>query len=160
MTTKLDTTTLPPLQHRVQVKLAPAAAFDLFTRGMARWWPFRGHSCFGDDAVDVVFEPRVGGAVTEIARDGRRMAWGTITAWSPPEGFAMRWFPGLEPAEATTLRVQFAAVAAGTEVSVHHSGWQARGAAAGERRDQYDSGWPATLAAFRAQADDASQGAA
>jgi uncharacterized protein YndB with AHSA1/START domain len=160
MTTTLDNTTLPPLQHRIQVKLAPAAAFDLFTRRIARWWPFRGHSCFGDAATAVVFEPRVGGAVTEIARDGRRMAWGTITAWSPPEGFAMRWFPGLDPAEATTLRVQFAAVVGGTEVSVHHCGWEARGAAAAEKRDQYDRGWPATLAAFSALADRASGSAA
>lgn len=146
-------TTLPPLQHRVQVRLAPAAAFELFTSQMARWWPFRGHSCFGDNAADVVFEPRVGGAVTEVARDGERMAWGVLTEWSPPDAFAMRWYPGLDAAEATTLRVSFVAVAGGTEVGVHHAGWEARGAAAAAKRDQYDSGWPATLAAFRKLAE-------
>ena len=100
-------TTLPAVQHQVHVQLAPAAAFELFTRGIARWWPFRGHSCFGDEAADVVFEPRIGGAVTEVARDGARMAWGTLTEWSPPDGFAMRWFPGLDDSEATTLSVRF-----------------------------------------------------
>lgn len=94
-------TTLPPLRHRVQVRQAPAAAFELFTTQIARWWPFRGHSCFGDKAADVVFEPRVGGAVTEVALDGERMAWGTLTEWSPPDAFAMRWYPGLDAAEAT-----------------------------------------------------------
>lgn len=150
---------LAPVEHRVTVRLPPAAAFDLFVRQIARWWPFRGHSCFGDDALDVEFEPRVGGAVTEVARDGQRMAWGTITDWSPPDGFAMRWFPGLDAAEATLLRLRFAPSGSGTEVSVHHSGWEARGAAAQEKRDQYDGGWPATLAAFRALADAAGSGA-
>jgi uncharacterized protein YndB with AHSA1/START domain len=144
---------LAPVQHRVRVALAPADAFDLFTRQIARWWPFRGHSCYGDDAADVLFEPRVGGAVTEVARDGGRMAWGCIIEWSPPHGFAMRWHPGLSEAEATLLRVSFTALAAGgTEVLVHHSGWEARGDEAAAKRDQYDGGWPATLAAFAANA--------
>lgn len=142
---------LAPVDHRVLVALAPADAFELFTRQIARWWPFRGHSCFGDEAVDVVFEPRVGGAVTEVARNGERMAWGTLTDWMPPEGFAMRWFPGLPERDATLLRVRFEAVpGGGTEVHVHHSGWEARGAQAAEKRDGYDGGWPTTLAAFAA----------
>jgi hypothetical protein len=33
-------TTLPPLRHRVQVRLAPAAAFELFTAQIARWGRF------------------------------------------------------------------------------------------------------------------------
>jgi hypothetical protein len=150
-----ETNPLPPVQHRVLVKLAPPAAFELFTQHMARWWPFRGHSCYGDDAVDVQFEPRVGGAVTEVARNGERMAWGTITEWSPPQAFAMHWFPGLDAAEATLLSVSFVAVAGGTEVRVHHGGWEARGAASREKRELYDGGWPATLAAFRGAAEGA-----
>jgi uncharacterized protein YndB with AHSA1/START domain len=148
-----SSTMLPPVQHHVRIGLAPAAAFDLFTHQIARWWPFRSHSCFGDTAADVTFEPRVGGAVTEIAHDGRRMAWGTITQWEPPEGFAVRWFPGLDAAQATVLQVRFVAVSGGTEVSVHHSGWEARGAAAADKRDQYDGGWPRALEALRARAE-------
>jgi uncharacterized protein YndB with AHSA1/START domain len=145
---------LPAVEHRVRVALAQAAAFDLFTAQIARWWPFRGHSCFGDEAVDVRFEPRRGGAVTEVARDGRRMPWGEITDWSPPQGFAMRWYPGLSAGEATLLQVRFVELPEGrTEVSVHHSGWESRGELAREKRDQYDDGWPATLAAYGACAD-------
>lgn len=147
------TSALRPVEHRVRVALAPAAAFDLFTRQIARWWPFRGHSCYGDGAVDVVFEPRVGGAVTEVARSGERMAWGTLTDWKPPEEFAMRWFPGLSDRDATLLRVRFEPLpGGGTEVHVYHSGWEARGAQAAEKRDQYDGGWPSTLAAFATMA--------
>jgi uncharacterized protein YndB with AHSA1/START domain len=139
---------LPPVRHQVQVRLAPSDAFALFTEQMARWWPFRGHSCFDEDAVDVRFDPCAGGAVTEIARDGRHMAWGTITEWSPPCGFAMRWCPGLDAAEATLLRVSFVPAAGGTEVRIEHGGWEARGAAAVAKREQYDGGWPATLMAY------------
>jgi hypothetical protein len=149
----MTTTPLPPVQRQVRVALAPERAFDLFTRQMARWWPFRGHSGFDEDAVDVVFDGRIGGEVTEHARDGRRMVWGVLTEWQPPHGFAMRWHPGLDAAEATLLRVTFAPMAGGgTEVAIHHGGWEARGTAAAEKRDQYDHGWPATMAAFEAYA--------
>lgn len=142
---------LPAVEHRVRVSLAPSDAFDLFTSQIARWWPFRGHSAFDGEAIDLQIEGRVGGAVTEVARDGSTCSWGTITAWSPPNGFAMQWRPGLPESEATLLRVRFAALdGGGTEVSVHHSGWEARGADAGMKRDQYDGGWPRTLAAFAA----------
>jgi len=139
---------LPPVVHRVRVALAPAEAFDLFTREIARWWPFRGHSAFGEEAVDLQIDGRVGGEVTEVARDGSTCAWGTVTAWTPPTAFAMRWRPGLPEAQATLLQVRFQAMDGGTEVSVDHSGWEVRGEQAAEKRDQYDGGWPATLAAF------------
>lgn len=139
---------VPPVVRSVVVRLAPAEAFALFTQEMRAWWPFAGHSCGDDDAVDVQFEARAGGTVTEIGRHGERWAWGTLTEWDPPRAFAMRWHPGLPADEATVLRVSFAERAEGTEVQVHHSGWAARGAAAQARRDQYDGGWPHVLAAF------------
>lgn len=139
---------LPPVVHRVRVALAPAEAFDLFTRQIARWWPFRGHSAFDEDAVDLKIDGRVGGGVTEVARDGSTCTWGQVTAWAPPGRFAMHWHPGLPDAQATLLQVRFEAVDGGTEVSVDHSGWEARGEQAAEKRDQYDGGWPSTLAAF------------
>ncbi len=152
---------VPDIQRQVRVALPPQQAFELFTRQMARWWPFRGHSCFDDEALDVVFEERIGGTVTERSRSGAQMSWGTLVEWAPPHAFAMHWHPGLPSAEATILRVSFAAAAdGGTEVGVHHSGWQARGAAAAEKRDQYDGGWPATLAAFAAFARSEVQGVA
>lgn len=139
---------VPPVVRSVVVRLAPAEAFTLFTQEMRSWWPFAGHSCGDEDAVDVRFEPRVGGTVTEIGRHGERWTWGTLTEWDPPHAFAMRWHPGLEAGEATLLRVNFAAAGEGTEVRVHHGGWEARGSQAQARRDQYDGGWPRTLQAF------------
>jgi uncharacterized protein YndB with AHSA1/START domain len=136
------------VDRRVTVRLSPDEAFALFTREMRAWWPFVGHSCGDESGGDVQFEPRAGGAVTEIGRDGTRWAWGTLSEWDPPHAFAMAWHPGLSPDQATLLRVTFSRGAAGTEVRVRHTGWDARGASAAEKRDQYDTGWPATLAAF------------
>jgi uncharacterized protein YndB with AHSA1/START domain len=139
---------LPPVDRRVTVPLAPDDAFALFTRGMRAWWPFEGHSCSGQAGGDVQFEPWLGGAVTEVGRDGSRHAWGTLSEWNPPHGFAMSWHPGLPTEVATQLRLSFTPTAAGTEVRVLHSGWEARGEQAAEKRDQYNSGWPLTLQAF------------
>lgn len=139
------------VEQRVRVSLDAQQAFDLFTRGIARWWPFRGHSCFDDAAVDVEFEPREGGAVTEVARNGGRMAWGRLTVWDPPRRFAMTWHPGRDAAEATLLTVSFVASTEGTEVQVLHTGWEVRSDAR-EIRDRYQQGWGEVLQSYEQQA--------
>jgi uncharacterized protein YndB with AHSA1/START domain len=139
---------IPPVDRRVSVRIKPDEAFALFTREMRAWWPFEGHSCGGEAGGDVQFEPRAGGAVTEITRDGTRWAWGTLSEWDPPHAFAMSWHPGLPLDQATQLRVSFTAQGAGTEVRVLHTGWAARGAQAADKRDSYNGGWPVTLQAF------------
>jgi hypothetical protein len=143
---------LPPVEHAVWVPLDRDAAFELFTGQLARWWPLASHSCSGDRGADVRFEPRVGGAVTEIAPDGRQHPWGTLTAWDPPAGFAMHWHPAQAPEAATWLRVRFERERQderdGTRVQVHHSGWSARGDGAAGVREGYHQGWQQVLALF------------
>lgn len=137
---------IEPVVHRVTVRLSPQRAFDLFTRGIASWWPFRGHSCGDEDAADVAFEPRVGGAVTEIGRSGSRHCWGSITSWEPPLGFSMQWHPGQPVEHATWLEVRFVAMdAACTEVCVRHGGWESRGPQAEGVREGYREGWAVVL---------------
>jgi len=138
---------LPPVEQRIVVRLAPADAFELFTRGLARWWPFKGHSC-SEDAQDVLFEGHVGGAVTEIGADGSRHTWGTLTAWDPPSAFAMTWHPGQDAARATQLSIRFTAVATGCEVHLVHGGWDVLGDGAEATRGNYDQGWAWVLGHF------------
>lgn len=130
--------------HHIDVPLPPALAFDLFVHQLARWWPLRSHSCGGDDACAVEVEPRVGGAVTELTRSGQRHPWGTLTAWQPPQHFAMRWHPGQPSAQATLLSVRFRAAGDGCVVELQHDGWQARDDAAAAR-DNYQRGWALVL---------------
>lgn len=139
----------PPVVHRVVVGLAPEAAFDLFTKGIGRWWPFKGHSCSDAAGADVEFEPRPGGRVTEVAPDGTRHPWGTLTDWSPPHRFEMSWHPAQPEDQATRLRVSFSAVAGGCEVCVEHDGFERRGP---EVRHSYDQGWPLVLAHYAKEA--------
>jgi hypothetical protein len=63
--------TLAPVVQRLQVALAPADAFDQFARCIASWWPFRRDPCLVEMALDVEFEPRIDGTITDVAPDGR-----------------------------------------------------------------------------------------
>jgi hypothetical protein len=144
----------PPVTKRLLLPLPPAAAFELFTAGMSRWWPFRGHSCTDDPHATLHIEPRLGGEVIERSSDGARHLWGTVTQWDPPHAFAMRWHPAQPLEHATELRCQFVAQAQGCELQLWHGGWSARGDNAAEVRDNYDHGWPVVLAAFERLARD------
>ena len=144
---------IAPIEKKLRVPLDPAAAFDLFTRDLVRWWPLAQYSCGGGDALDVQFETRVGGAVIERTRTGERHTWGTVTAWDPPHRFSMTWHPGVPVAQATQLTVEFsAAQGGGTDVHLVHDGWETRDAQA---RDNYDGGWQGVLARFVACAEEA-----
>lgn len=134
-----------PVRLARQLRLTPEQAFALFTTGMQRWWPMASHSCSGDGAATLAFEPRLGGDVTEIAPGGARHVWGRVTDWDPPHRFAMSWHPGRDPSEATRLEVCFVAIDGGCELRLCHDGWGARGGDAARMRDSYAKGWPAVL---------------
>ena len=139
------------IEKSITVRLAPAAAFELFTCGLRRWWPRATHSVLGGADAAFDFGEAVGEIVAEVGSDGRRHVWGTIVEWDPPHAFAMTWHPGLPSDQATRLRVRFLAVADGTRVQLRHDGWFARADAAAAR-DNYERGWEEPLAAFAAQA--------
>ncbi|HVZ43802.1 MAG TPA: SRPBCC domain-containing protein [Ramlibacter sp.] len=138
-------TTIPPVDHCVNVPLSVEDAFDLFTKRLALWWPLSTHSCAQGDAVDVEFEPRVGGRVLEHDKKGARHVWGTLLEWNPPHVLAMTWHPGQAEDQATRLKVSFTAKGASTDVRILHDGWEARGAEGGEWRGEYEKGWAAVM---------------
>jgi hypothetical protein len=153
MNAPLSHTPIAPVRHRLELALPRERAFALFTRSIGRWWPFKGHSCSGERARDVVFEERVGGAVVEIAADGTRHRWGTLLRWDPPQGFEMSWHPGQAESVATRLAVRFVAHrGGGCELQLEHGGWEARGDDASAVRDGYDRGWGPVLGCYVAWA--------
>lgn len=140
---------LPPIHHAVVVALEPAEAFALFTGRLEAWWPLARFSCSGEAGARVQVPAAVGAEVVETGSDGRRHPWGRVTHWDPPHAFEMTWHPGQDPAQATTVRVDFLArPEGGCEVAVHHDGWAQRP----EARPGYDQGWPQVLAGFVAAA--------
>ena len=119
-------------------------AFRVFTERLGEWWPLRGHSIHDDLADEAGLEPRLGGAIYEVWRDGREN-WGEITAWEPPHRLVFTWHPGRTAAEATEVEVRFSARGSSTLVELEHRGWEARGARAEEIRAGYDEGWGSVL---------------
>lgn len=122
------------------VSLAPAEAFDLFTKDMGAWWPLATHSVGLERATGVEVEPAVGGNITESIADGSTRSWGTIDVWEPPNRLRFSWHPGTTPENATLVEVLFHETDSGSTVELIHTGWDRRpdGAAA---RAQYDPGW-------------------
>jgi uncharacterized protein YndB with AHSA1/START domain len=145
-----------PVIKSLVVALDPPSAFELFTTGLARWWPLATHSCAGAAARDVTIEPRVGGRVVEHADDGSTAPWGTVLAWEPPHRFAMTWHPQADPVQATRLEVRFSAAhERGCRVELVHDGWQVRGDAAAAVRERYDGGWVEVLQRYAIAAEPA-----
>lgn len=143
---------LSPVDYTVNVPLAPAAAFELFTRSMRRWWPLSSHSCGGAEASDVIVEPRVGGRIVESTTQGAAHVWGTILEWTPPDRLVTTWHPGTPVDQATRLQVTFTARDRSTDVRILHDGWAARGEQAAARRQAYDEGWRAVMAHYESAA--------
>lgn len=112
----------------VRVAAAPEIAFDLFTREIDSWWrrgPRFRHATGSDARISI--EPRRDGAVRETWHENgaeRHFELGRVTAWAPPHRLCFTWRNAtFAPAEDTDVEVTFAAVGAGTLVTVRHRGW-------------------------------------
>ncbi len=68
-----------PIKKTVTVPLPPDRAFDLFTEGIAGWWPLDSHSLSAQDggtAKHVEIPPDIGAQVLETRPDGTKAPWG------------------------------------------------------------------------------------
>lgn len=137
--------TIPPVELDTLVPCSPEAAFNYFTRDIARWWPLAEHSCSEGEAAGVAFEGAQGGALVETARDGTRHVWGTVVAWEPGRRLAFTWHPGYGADAATSVEVTFQRAGNATRVRVVHSGWERLGEGAARKRDNYAKGWVGVL---------------
>ncbi len=142
-------TELPPVWRTIKVGIGPDAAFAIFTSRMADWWPLHSHGIFGEETAGVVVEPRVGGRVYEVAKDGREADFAIVTVWEPGSRVELAWKPNDRPVEPTSLDIRFIGEASGCRVELAHTGWERLGEEAGrEARDSYEKGWIPTLDAF------------
>ncbi len=136
----MSTTTIEAIRKTVLVDFAPPEAFDLFTAGIASWWPVGSHSYGGEAVTDVVFEGRVGGRVFEVTAAGEQ-DWANVVEHDPPSGFVLEWLIG--DAHGSEVEVRFAPEGPGTRVELEH-----RGFGTARPRERYETGWDVVLAPF------------
>jgi uncharacterized protein YndB with AHSA1/START domain len=135
-----------PLIVEFAVGVAPAHAFEAWTRGCAVWWP-DSHTISGDPAA-IVFEPRSGGRIFERGPDGREHDWGTVLEWQPPARLSYRWHLFFDAGEATEVELTFTEAEHGTAIRLVQHGWELLGAAGPPRRTKTGEVWGALSAAF------------
>ncbi|HMJ33498.1 MAG TPA: SRPBCC family protein [Baekduia sp.] len=141
------------VRRTVTVAAPVARAYDVFTSGMASWWPKDTHHV-GPTPAEAVIEPFVDGRCYARAHDGTETDWGRVLAWEPPSRLVFAWLLtpqwGFEPDPALASEVEVRFTATGedsTEVVLTHSGFE-RYAEGGETmRAQVDGagGWGALL---------------
>ena len=114
----------------VTVCVPPETAWTLFSTEIDRWWrrgPKFRHA--GTRGGFIHIEPRVGGRLFESIDDegGERVfEVGRVGVWEPPHRLAFsRRNANFTGHETTEVDVAFAAVPAGTMVTVTHRGWSA-----------------------------------
>lgn len=109
----------------IDVDVEPAVAFQVFTRELDAWWGrgprFRFLAPY-DGTLRL--EPGVGGRLLHVAEPGVSFVVGRVEVWEPPRRLALTWrLTNFTPEQQTRVDVRFEPAAAGTRVSVTHSGW-------------------------------------
>src|SRR5687767_7678861 len=134
----MSTVAIEAVRKTVLVDFAPAEAFELFTTGIASWWPVATHSYAGDAVTDVVLEPHVGGRLYEVTESGEQ-DWCRVLEWDPPHRFLLDWQIG--DAGGTEVEVRFSPEGPGARVELEH-----RGFGEGDPRERYAGGGDVVVA--------------
>jgi hypothetical protein len=113
------------------VETPAAHAFEVWTSRVETWWP-PSHT-FSGDPVAIVVEPRAGGRIVEVARDGREREWGEVLDWEPPTHVRYLWHLFFDRDEATEVDVRFTETAGRTAVRLQQTGWDRLGHAGRDR---------------------------
>jgi len=152
------TSVLAPVVKTVRVKAPVAHAFEVFTRGLARWWP--PNVGVGKKPIrTVLMEPRLGGRWLEIAEDGTETVVGTITLWDPPRRLVLIWQINAQwkPDASMRSEVEVRFTPDGPDATVvelvHHK-FETMGAEAGaSMRKDVAGGWPGFMERFAQEAE-------
>jgi uncharacterized protein YndB with AHSA1/START domain len=140
-----------PLRFDLEVTCSVEHAFEVWTSGIAAWWP-ADHTVTGEPVPAVVLEPGVGGRIYERAGDGVEHEWGEVTVWEPPGRLAYLWHLRADRSDATDVSIRFLPTERGTRVEIEHTGWERLGTRGDTWRDRNRQGWSTLLPHFRAAA--------
>ena len=147
-----------PVRQEVRVRLAPAAAFELFANRFDSWWPRDKSANPKTTLVEAVLEPRAGGRWYERGADGSICEWGRVLAYEPGKRLVINWQLGADytydPALVTEVEILFEPDGEGTLVKLEHRNIERFGAKWEQMRAGISSpgGWPGILQAYVARA--------
>ncbi len=79
-----------PVRKSVRVNAPQARAFEIFTAGIARWWPSQ-HTILKSPLKLTIVEPRIGGRWYQTGEDGSESDLGKVVAWEPPGKVILSW---------------------------------------------------------------------
>jgi len=124
------------LTRQVVVPAPIDRAFRYFTERLGDFKPPE-HNLLGATSVETIFEPRVGGHITDRAPDGSECRWARILAFEPPDRLVFswdispRWSLETDPARSSEVEVRFVAESdERTRVELEH-----------RHLDRHGSGW-------------------
>jgi uncharacterized protein YndB with AHSA1/START domain len=150
---------IAPVRKQVLVKASQERAFDLFTKGMSRWWPPT-HSILKSPLKEYIVEPKEGGRWYQVGEDGSSAQTGYVIAWQPPQRVVLAWQLGadwqFDPALVTEVEVRFVAESTqSTRVELEHRRLERMGDKGEQVRTMIDApgGWGALLEAFKNSAE-------
>lgn len=138
-------TTDTAVRTSVDVQAPIEHAFRVFTEGIQTWWNPDHHII---DVARMVFEPRVGGRIIDVGKDGSECAWGRVLAYDPPNlvrfswDINVQWQIETDPAKTSEVEVVFTADGPDrTHVQLTHSNLERHGEGWEGMRDAVGSGW-------------------
>ena len=134
------------IEFTTQLRLAPHAAFTLFTERISLWWPPT-HRLTKDPNSQITLS--ADGTFVERATDGREMPLGHVVRWEPPHTLEFDFFMGTGPERPTRVLVTFTELDGGCLVRVVHQPTEASRDLWDSTVSRYTTSWPAVLAAFQ-----------
>jgi uncharacterized protein YndB with AHSA1/START domain len=148
---------LQPDEQAIRLSMVvPASldqAFDIFTAGLANWWPAE-YTWSQEVLETIAIEPGEGGHCFERGPHGFRCDWGRVLVWEPPHRLVFTWQispkrePEPDPAKSSEVEVRFVSEEPShTRVEFEHRHFARHGEGGAEYRAALDSpqGWPYIL---------------
>jgi uncharacterized protein YndB with AHSA1/START domain len=146
------------VRRQIVVEAPIDRAFAAFTERFGDFKPPE-HNLLGVPITETVFEPKVGGHITDRGTDGSECAWATVRAYEPPTrvvfswDISPRWQIETDPDNSSEVEVVFVAeTPQRTWVELEHRHLDRHGPGWEAVRDgvAHDEGWPLYLDRYAA----------